>query len=447
MGDTPLSRRTFLSAAGVAGIAGLAGPLLSACGTSGPAGGKGGGKTLQVWVLQDAGQNPIQQAALDDFNKSSKTKLKLVPIATSGGADYTDKLRIGMGSPNPPDLIFNWGTGSIQDYAQGGRLVDLSSQLASDPTWKNSFLPSVLDAGKAAGKYYGIPLRGMQPVLVFYNKTLFAQHGQQPPATYDDLLKLVTYFDSKKIQPFALGHVDAWPNLMWLEYLVDRIGGPTVFQGILQNVLAGKPGGWGQPAMLDSLRRIQDLVDRRAFGTNFASVNYVNDGAGLLFAKGKAAMHLMGTWEMSNQVDKHPDFAKKDLSFAPFPTVAGGKGDANSVVGNPTNYFSISSKSADIAGATAFLKKEMANPMYVDKLIKAGDVPAVSGLESRLSASPNPEFAKYVYQMVQKAPSFTLSWDQALPHKFTDPLHTGLQKVFLKKMTPEQFVQAMDAVK
>ncbi|GAA0359196.1 extracellular solute-binding protein [Actinoallomurus spadix] len=445
MGDSPLSRRTFLSAAGAAGIAGLTAPLLSACGSSGPSGGGGGGKkTLQVWALQDDGQNPIQQAALDDFNKSSATKLKLVPIPDSGGSTYPDKLRIGMGSPNPPDLFFNWGTGSIQDYAQSGRLVDLTPQLTSDTAWKNSFLPSVLDAGKAAdGKYYGIPMRGMQPVLLFYNKTLFTQHGQKPPTTYDDLLNLVTYWNSQKIQPFALGHLDAWPDLMWLEYLVERLGGPTVFA----DILAGKPNAWSNPVVLDALHRIVDLVDRKAFGTNFASVNYVNDGAGVLFAKGKAAMHLMGTWEYSNQVDKHVKFAKNDLAFAPFPTISGGKGDPNSVVGNPTNYFSISSKSKDVNAALAFLKKEMGSPMYIDKLIKAGDVPAATGLEARLSASPNPEFSKYVYQMVQKAPSFTLSWDQALPHVFTDPLHSNLQKVFLKKMTPEQFVQTLGAVK
>jgi xylobiose transport system substrate-binding protein len=70
---------------------------------------------------------------------------------------------------------------------QAGQLVDLGPQLSADTTWKNSFLPSVLDAGKIDGKYYGIPLRGMQPVILFYNKTLFADQGQKgrrPTTTY-----------------------------------------------------------------------------------------------------------------------------------------------------------------------------------------------------------------------------------------------------------------------
>jgi xylobiose transport system substrate-binding protein len=439
MGEKPLSRRTFLSAAG---IAGLSAPLLGACGTSGPGNAKGGGKTLQAWVLVDQAQNRVQQGAVDDFNKSSASKVKLLPISSSGAA-YTDKLRVSMGSPNPPDLLFNWGSGSIRNYVQTGGLMDLGPKLAADTAWKNSFLPSVLDAGKIDGKYYGIPLRGMQPVILFYNKTLFAEQGQKPPTTYDELLKLVDYFKSKKIQPFALGGLDQWPNLMWLEYLVERAGGPSVFE----NIAAGKPGAWQDPAVTTALQQIRDLVDRGAFGTNFNSVNYVNDGAGLLFAKGRAAMHLMGTWEVSNQVDRHRAFAAKDLSFAPFPLVAGGKGDPNAVVGNPTNYFSVSAKSADKDAAVDFLKKEMAASAYVDALIKSGDVPAVTGLDSKLAASPQPDFARYVYQLVQKAPSFTLSWDQALLPQFKTPLLSNLQKVFIKKQSPEQFVSAMESVK
>jgi xylobiose transport system substrate-binding protein len=439
MGEMPLSRRTFLSAAG---IAGLSAPVLSACGTSGPDSTKGGGKTLQAWVLVDQAQNRVQKGAVDDFNKASKSKVKLLPISSSGAA-YTDKLRVSMGSPNPPDLLFNWGSGSIRNYVQTGGLVDLTAKLAGDATWKNSFLPSVLDAGKIDGKYYGIPLRGMQPVILFYNKTMFADQGQKLPQTYDELLKLVDFFKGKQIQPFALGGLDQWPQLMWLEYLVDRTGGPSVFE----NIAAGKPGAWRDPAIAGSLRQVRDLVERGAFGTNFNSVNYVNDGAGLLFAKGKAAMHLMGSWEISNQVDRHRKFAENDLGFAPFPSVAGGKGDPNAVVGNPTNYFSVSTKSVDKDAAIAFLKKEMAAPAYVDALIKSGDVPAVTGIEAKLSASPQPEFARYVYQLVQKAPSFTLSWDQALLPQFKTPLLANLQKVFTGEQTPEGFVSAMESVR
>src|SRR4051812_6594103 len=167
-----VSRRAFLSAAGMAG---LSVPLLGACGTSGRGRSPSGGKTLQVYTIQDAALNPVQTASIKDFEKGSSATLKLVPFSNSGSSGYTDKLRVGMGSSQQPDIIFNWGSGSIIDYVNRGQLVDLSPQLAADPAWKKSFLPAVLDAGKINDKFYGIPLRGMQPLLLFYNKTLFAK--------------------------------------------------------------------------------------------------------------------------------------------------------------------------------------------------------------------------------------------------------------------------------
>ncbi len=99
-----------------------------------------------------------------------------------------------------------------------------------------------------------------------------------------------------------------------------------------------------------------------------------------------------------------------------------------------------------MADATAFLKQEMASDAYVDDWIKAGDVPPITGLESRLSASPSPEFSAFVYGMVRDAPSFQLSWDQAVDQKYRDPMLTNLQKLFLGELDANGFASAMAAL-
>lgn len=441
MSDLQLSRRRFLgvsSTAVAAGAAGLMGAGLTACGTSGP--GSGGAKTDTVWTLQDSIENKIQQSAVDAFNKTSKSQMQLVVIPQTG---YTDKVRVQMGTPNLPSLWFNWGGASTSPYIQAGQVVDLTSALTSDPAWQASFLPSVLKAGQIDGKYYGIPLRGMQPVVLYYNKTLFAQYNVQPPKTYADLLSLVDTFKSHGITPFALGASDQWPELMFLEYLTDRAGGPAP----AANLVADPSGGWRDPAILEGLNRIQELVSRGAFGSKFSGVGYVNGAASQLFASGRAAMHLMGTWEYTNQLSQAPSFAKDSLAFTPFPTLDGGKGDAKAVVGNPTNYFSITNKAPDVDAGIAFLKQQMSGGTYVDALIASGDVPAVSGLETKLQSAPNSEFALWVYNAVQQAPSFALSWDQAVPSAQATALHTNLAKVFLGQQTPSQFVTTLVTTK
>lgn len=415
-----------------AGVAMVMAGVLAGCGSDDDGG------TLTAYVYGDDAVK-IQEAAVKEFNKTSKVKVKLIPVP---GTEYVNKLRSAMGSPSAPDIFYNWGAGSIKPYRDAGQLVDLTSAVKNDAVLKDGFLPSIIEAGSLDGKIYGVPMRGMQPVMLFYNKTLFAENKVEVPKTWEDLQKAITTFKSKGITPFALGGSEKWPELMWMEYLLDRIGGPDVFRKI-QN---GDSSAWGDPAVLKTAQTVRQLVDDGAFGKNFNSVDYGNGGAPTLFNKGKAAMHLMGSWEYSTQLGKAPKFAEEDLGWANFPTVAGGVGDPADVVGNPTNYWSINSHTKYKDEAIAFLKT-MASKSYAQSLVDNGDVPTTSNAASMLSGSPNPEFATDQYEMVQKAPSFTLSWDQALESKYAAPLLTEISKLFAGKSTPEQFVAAMKAVK
>ncbi|MFE5093194.1 extracellular solute-binding protein [Streptomyces sp. NPDC056638] len=410
--------------------------LLTGCGSGGNGGSDGG--TIIAYVYGDDAVK-VQQAAVNDFNKTSEVKVKLVSVP---GTDYVNKLRSSMGSPSAPDVFFNWGGGSIKPYVDAKQLVDLTSTVDSTPELKDGFLPSIMAAGGLDGKIYGVPMRGMQPVMLFYNKTLFAENKVAAPKTWEDLQNAITTFKAKGITPFALGGSDKWPELMWMEYLLDRIGGPEVFKKI-QN---GDGSAWGDPAVLKAARTVKQLVDQGAFGKNFNSVDYGNGGAPTLLNKGKAAMHLMGSWEYSTQLGKAPEFAKKDLGWTAFPTVTGGVGDAADVVGNPTNYWSVNARTKHKDAAIAFLKA-MASEKYAKALVDNGEIPTTSNAASMFSTSPNPQFANDQYSLVQKAPSFTLSWDQALESRYATPLLTEISKLFAGKSTPEQFVAAMKAVK
>ncbi|WUT01127.1 extracellular solute-binding protein [Streptomyces sp. NBC_00708] len=410
--------------------------VLAGCGSDGGSG--GGGATLTAYVYGDDAVK-VQQAAVKEFNKTSDVKVKLVSVP---GTDYVNKLRSAMGSPSAPDIFFNWGGGSIKPYVDANQLVDLTSTFKSDATLKDGFLPSIVTAGSLDGKVYGVPMRGMQPVMLFFNKTLFAENDVTVPKTWEELQQAIKTFKGKGITPFALGGSDKWPELMWLEYLLDRIGGPDVFR----KIQSGDSSAWGDPAVLKTAQTVKQLVDDGAFGKNFNSVDYGNGGAPTLLNKGKAAMHLMGSWEYSTQLGKAPEFAEKDLGWTNFPTVAGGVGDPADVVGNPTNYWSVNARTKHKDAAIAFLKT-MASKSYAQALVDNGDVPTTSNAASMLSGSPNPKFATDQYEMVQKAPDFTLSWDQALESEIATPLLTEISKLFAGKSTPEQFVAAMKAVK
>jgi xylobiose transport system substrate-binding protein len=423
-----VSRRWFLTATAATTLS----VTVAGCGSSGSSASSPTGKA-DFWTLQDP-TNSVQQSAVDTFNSTGKGKVSMTVIATDG---YKDKLRTAMGSSKMPGLFFNWGGGSLDDYVKAGKLVTLDSALESH------FLPSALAAGKNGGKLVGIPCRGTQPVFLFYNKKVFADAGVEPPKTYSDLTDLVKTFKGKGITPFALaGNASSsWTELMWVEYLVDRLAGPELFQ----KIAGGDWTQWKDPAVLKTAQMIKELVDSGAFGKNFGSVNYGSGGTSTLLAKGKAAMVLMGSWEYATQQADAPDFAKNDLGYVPFPSVEGGKGDAANVVGNPTNYISVTT-SAPKDTAAAFLQTTYSDS-YVEGLVGKGEVPVTSNAAKFLEKAPDPAYAKFQYELVEKAPTFTQSWDQALGLTLGTPLLTEIQKLFNGQSMPEQFVSAVLAIK
>ncbi|MEU4157834.1 extracellular solute-binding protein [Actinoplanes sp. NPDC026670] len=415
--------------------------LTAACGNSGPGTASGDAGKVQVWALEDAAVNPIATAGIQSFNAATGANVELTTYVNDA---YKQKLQVAMGSPQAPDVFFNWGGGNLAQFVTAGQAEPLDDLIAKNPDLGAKFLPSVMDVGRIGGKQYGLPMIGVLPVVLFVNKDVFAAAGVQPPTTYTELLSLIDTFKARGVTPIALAGSQGWTELMWLEYLLDRIGGAAKFQAIVD----GAPGAWQDPAVVKSLEEIQNLVGRGAFGTNFASVNYDNQGASKLFATGKAAMHLMGTWDYSVQKDANPKFITDGkLGYVAFPAYEGGAGDPKSVVGNPSNYYSVNAASKNKDVATDFLAKTLTSDAYINGLIDAGQVPAVKGIEETLKARPNSEFTTFTYDLVAQAPSFTQSWDQALSPSISERLLTNLQKLFLDKISPADFAADMASVK
>ncbi|MET9871774.1 sugar ABC transporter substrate-binding protein, partial [Streptomyces sp. NPDC006386] len=130
-----------------------------------------------------------------------------------------------------------------------------------------------------------------------------------------------------------------------------------------------------------------------------------------------------------------------DLGYVAFPSLPGGKGDPKNIVGNPSNFLSLNAASKNKQAALTYLKKYVMNSSQVDAYLAAGSVPPVNGLEPKLATvtSSDKGWLTFVYGLVQNAPGFQLSWDQALPSDQADPLLTNVDKSFLRQITPEAF--------
>jgi raffinose/stachyose/melibiose transport system substrate-binding protein len=410
---------------------------LGACGSTGPSRPGGPGGTL-AWAVQ-GGAAKVYADSVERFNQAHPDQR--IELQTFQNDPYKQKLRVAVGAGNPPDLFFGWGGGVLSSYAKSGNVHDLSPEMSQDPAWSNRFFPNVMQSVTFDGKVYGVPIRGVQPVVFFLNKDAFAKAGVQPPKTWQDLLDAIGRFKAAGLTPISLGGASRWTYLMWEEYLVDRLGGPQV----IRDVLAGKPGAWSNPAVIQANTMIQQLVDAGAFGSGFASVSYDTGQQSALVYTGKAAMELMGTWDFSSILQSQPAFISSGkLGWSTFPSVPGGAGNPDDVVGNSSNFYSVSEKSPHQRTAIDYLRTTVMDDKYVDALIKVGDVPPVRGIESKLAGADHGDYLQFVYQLSQNAPNFQLSWDQALQPDQAETLLTNLEQLFLKKITPEQFSAAMN---
>ncbi|GIG90809.1 ABC transporter substrate-binding protein [Plantactinospora endophytica] len=392
---------------------------------------------LRVWAVTPPDADPALRKLVNRYNRTAEVDVELT---TFGNEDYKEKLRTSVGTADGPDVFASWGGANLHRLAREGLLTDLTP-VRDEPGVGDRFLPSALAGGVVDGRQYGIPMSGTHPVVLFYHRGVFADAGVRPPRDYAELLSLVETFKGRGITPISLGGAQGWTELMWVMYLAERTGGP----GTTADIIAGRPDAWSKPAVQQALREARALAERGAFGANFASIGYDDGDASRRLAIGEAAMQLMGTWEYPTQLARNPDFvADGDLGFVPFPAVSGGAGDPADLVGVPTNYFSVAAGSPHRAAALEFVRAASSDD-YVADLVADGEVPPVTDAAERLRGTEHAEFATSVHELVARAPSYGLAWDQALEPKAATALTANLQRLFRAELTPEQFAAAMAA--
>jgi raffinose/stachyose/melibiose transport system substrate-binding protein len=436
--QSKLSRRRFLE---VAGATAMATSLAGCFGVGGSSSTSNGGSTstVTVWDIRTGNEKTVVQNAVNSFNKSQSAIN--VKISYYENDPYKQKLQVAMGAKNPPDVFFGWGGGGLKSYIDAGDVYDMTADLNGDSAWKNKFFPSILSGATFNGKIYGVPTSGMQTISFFYNKAMFSQYKLTVPKTWDEFINVINVLKGNKVIPIALAGASKWPYLMFAEYLVDRQGGSKVFTSVFNK----EPNAWSDPAFLQANATIQSLVSMGAFGTTYTSTTAdTNQDVALLYT-GKAGMMLQGNWNFSTIQANQPDFITSGkLGWFPFPTVAGGTGDPANVYGNPCNFNSISSTAKSPANAVAYLKSAVLSYSQVSGYIGVGDVPPIQNLEAQLSSAKNSDWLLYNYNLAKNAPSFQLSWDQALDPTPAQAVLTNLDQIFLNQITPKQFSDNMN---
>jgi raffinose/stachyose/melibiose transport system substrate-binding protein len=442
------SRRRFIQMVG----GGVAAAGLAACGTSGPkssassTGGAASGSGATYWFLTAQPQQGIRENQVKRFNAAnSGTQIKVTEFANDA---FKQKIKTAIGAGQAPTLIWGWGGGGLKSYVDANQVEDLTDWMGQQAELKSSIFPSAFGAAKVGDKIYAMPVETVTPIVLFWNKKVFDKVGVQPPQSWGDIMDLVPKFNAQGIAPFSLGGQSRWTNMMWLEFMFDRIGGPEVFQAVFD----GKPDAWNDPSAIRGLTEVQNLVKANGFIKGFSSITADSNADQAVFTTGKAAMMLHGAWTYGNMKTTGGDLVTGGhLGYMNFPGVDGGKGDPSNTVGNPGQYLSISSKATDGEKETAkkFLANNTLDSASVEEWVKSGNIPVVKTAKDKLSSitdEADKAWLQFVYDTAANAKTFSQSWDQALSPTSAETLLDNIAKLFQLQVSPQQFASNMNAV-
>ncbi|WP_116131930.1 extracellular solute-binding protein [Tropicimonas sp. IMCC34043] len=391
-------------------------------------------KEITSWDLQTQDRTVANiRAGMDRF-EAANPGYKVVDSHFANDA-YKTKLKIAFGANQPPCVFASWGGGPLREYIRAGEVVDLSPYLDANPAVKGYFMPASYTPVTFEGDIYGLPARGTSIGVILYNKEIFEKLGLTPPATWGELMNVSKVLNENGIAPFALANKSKWPGSMFYVYLVDRIGGPEVFLAAADR----QPGGsFEDPAFIQAGEMLQDLVKADGFARGFNGLDYDIGGSRRLLYSGRAAMELMGNWEIGTIANENPEFLGK-LGFFPFPAVEGGKGDPANVVGTlGDNYISISTQCPYPDAAFDLLVK-LTDQTSTEEQLLDNIVSPVLGIEV---GDPT---LQGVIDLVGKAPSVQLWYDQELPPTLAEVHKDTTQQLFGLSITPEEAAATMEA--
>ncbi|MFD5892637.1 ABC transporter substrate-binding protein [Streptomyces sp. NPDC060366] len=431
-----MSRRSFLGAGAI---------TVLGAGAAGCDSGAGDDTTATeplLALVPEDGATRIHAATVRRFNKSqaeagaeATAELRDAPVAS-----YARVLDRALDGDRGPDLLFTWGAGAIRVSAEEHRLVDLYNLTEDYPEFGERLLPGVLGGCAVNHRPFGIPVRGTRPVVLFYHRALFTDLGLAPPATWSDLKKAEARLRAANVIPVALAGSDPAAAARWLEYLVERIGGP----GVADRIRSGDNSAWSDRTVQHAAQEVISLLDSGSFGADGGAAGTDSDAAALL-AGGRAGLLLAESAQHAELARRFPGFTDKDLGWVPFPTVEQGKGKPGSLLGTPAGYLTMSGRTENRLAAVALLK-EFTGTAHSEALLRAGEVPATTTAAKLLDHAPYPEFARFQYDLVRKAPDYTLSWERAVHPAWRDPLLTEVGDLFAGRSTAREFSKAMRRV-
>jgi raffinose/stachyose/melibiose transport system substrate-binding protein len=421
-------------------LLGLSVGLLFANGTTEQAGSTAKQPVIEDWV--DTTGNTAQalqviHLAYDSFNQMNKG----FTVKAVQKPNAWDAIRTAVAGGGGPDIVYTPGPSFVFEMAQAGRLAPLD-QYAAKLGWNKQFLPWSLSLGKVNGKLYSIP-HEIETMVLYYNKTVFQQHGWTPPKTMAEWTDLMQKVKAAGLIANAAGNADWRPaDEHYVTVFMNAVAGPEkVYQALKGQI------SWTDPVFVKSIDMLNNLMEN-GFWQGGLSKYYTTKSNQFLadLGSGKAAMMVSGTWWMGTVGDYFGQKAgnKNEWDWVPVPTVAGVPSNFPLGIGSTR---SINANSKYKEQAAEFLTYFFSRKTQSMLMTKAGTEPPPIQISSSDLAGLDPRYARYVSELSQAtaAGNYGYTTWTFWPPKSDAYIYDEIEKVWAKQETTAQYLQGLQS--
>jgi multiple sugar transport system substrate-binding protein len=202
--NTPRQARRLLAAAATSAAMIVAlGACSSGGGDTGSAEGRG---DITIWYSNNENEVKWGKQMVEAWNADNpdeQVKAQEIPA----GKSSEEVIGAAITAGNAPCLIFNTAPVAVPQFVKQGGLVDLSSFEDGDSYIEERTGDLAEQYQSEDGKFYQMPWKS-NPVMLFYNKDLFAAAGLDPEnpelATYDEFLATSRALVSAGVSQYAI---------------------------------------------------------------------------------------------------------------------------------------------------------------------------------------------------------------------------------------------------
>ncbi|MGI6007403.1 MAG: extracellular solute-binding protein [Ruminococcus sp.] len=394
-------------------------------------------KVITFWHIgTDEPDVSLYEDAAEAFNENTDSGYRIECVAMEADA-YKEKLVIAMSSGECPDIYTSWAGGPMNEYVDAGYAQPLDDLVEQAP-WKDKILDATLEQGKYNDKIYGVGMINVSLSGIYYNKEIFEQYNLEVPTTVSELEQVCdTLVENGKI-PFALANAPKWTGSMYFMNLATRKGGLEPFK----NAVAGT-GSFEDECFIYAGEKIQEWVQKGYFPEGVNSLDEGDGQSKQLFYSEEAAMKLIGSWESATYKADSEEFYNK-LGWFPFPAVDDSDADPSIQCGTMGDQFISFNCTGEKLDAAFELLNYYFDDAYTQKMVDAGKIPPVKGVDQMITGELEKEFIS----KVEEASDVQLWYDQYLPPAVSSTHLDTCQELFGLTMTPEeaakQFQEAME---